>query len=116
MDPTQLCIELIAGALDGVVVTSQMPAERPDGAYVQVSRTGGPESDFLDEPIMTLVCWDASDYGASSLATECVHILSDAAKDHDLLSSSELITMSRDEWGATGQSRYMAQVQLTINK
>lgn len=115
-DPNALCVSVLSERIPGLEVSTEVPGERPDGPFVQVSRTGGTGSDFLDEPIMTLVCWASSDAAAYALGIDCVHALAKQAEDDPYLSAAELITMSRDEWGATGQSRYMVQVRLTINK
>lgn len=115
MDPTALCVDAIAHRLS-IPVSSEIPPERPKGRFVQVSKAGGTESDFIDSPIMALVCWGSSDADASALATDCIHALAEQASDDPLLSHSELITCYRDEWGGTGESRYMVQLRLTINK
>lgn len=115
MDPSALCVDVLANALDRVKVSTEMPPMRPDGAYVQVSRTGGEDGMFVDRPIMTLMCWAKSDVEASALAASCVHALAAVAADHPYLSAAESISIGRDEWTATGQSRYMAQIRLTIN-
>ena len=49
------------------------------------------------------------------MALSAWHALTDAAQTHDLLSSADLQTMSRDEWTATGQARYLVEIDLTIN-
>lgn len=116
IDETQLCIDILKSALTDVEVSSELPFEHPCGSYVQVSRTGGDESEELATPIMTFICWGKSDVQAKALAADCVHAMADQAKIDPLLSDSRLITMSRDEWTATGQSRYMVQLKLTINK
>lgn len=116
IDETQLCIDVLNQALSDVEVSSELPPEHPRGSYVQVSRTGGDENEWLTMPIMTLICWGKSDVQAKALATDCVHAMAEQAKIDPLLSDSRLITMGRDEWTATGQSRYMVQLKLTINK
>lgn len=115
MDPNSLCVSILSKALRGVEVSTEVPHARPRGPFVQVSRTGGDRLDFIDRPIMTLICWASSDSSAYALGIDCVHELERQAAVDPFLSSAELISMSRDEWGANGQSRYMVQVRLTIN-
>ena len=116
MDATALAVDVLSAAMpDGVRVSSEIPPERPD-RMVMVSRLGGSETEFLDLPRMQLVCWGRTDAEASSIATTAVHALADAAKTHELLSDSTLDVLSRDEWAGDGTARYVATVNLTINK
>lgn len=116
MDPTEICIAALKKRLpEGVRVSSEMPAERPDRIVV-VSRVGGTATQFLDKPRMELLCWDASDQDASALAQEAIWAIADEAQVHPLLSSSTLETLARDTWTQTGAARYRAVLNLTINK
>lgn len=115
-DPVEICREVLLGALGGAVeVSTDLPMEHPRGPYVQLSRTGGEDSPFLLSPIVTLLVWGESDLEACRLATSCAHALSEAAKSHPRLSAAEATQVSRDEWAASGQSRYMVQLRLAVN-
>ena len=115
MDPTQLVIEILAPALTGVKVSTEMPADRPESDYVGVSRNGGYDDPFLLQPRVDLLCWSDSDKHAYDLAMSCIDVLWDAAEDHPYLSAAQLDTLSRDEWSKTGHARYRATVSLVIN-
>lgn len=70
---------------------------------------------LLRRPTVALTVWGRTDADAHGLAVSAVHALAEAAQTHDLLSSADLQTMSRDEWTSTGQARYLVEVDLTIN-
>lgn len=114
MDATELNVAVLSEALD-VPVSTQIPKDRST-SMVCVQRSAGSEDDFFDYPEITLICWGATDAEASGLAISAAHALSEAAQTHDLLSSSELETMSRDEWATTGASRYRVVLSQVINK
>lgn len=61
MDPNALTVALLKAALTNVVVTTEMPTDRPQGNYVGVYRNGGYEDPFLMQPRYDLVCWSDSD-------------------------------------------------------
>lgn len=115
MDPNELTVQLLRDALDGVKVSTEMPADRPSADYVGVYRNGGYEDPFLLQPRYDLVCWSDSDKHAYSLAMSAVEALWAAAAEHPYLSACQLETLSRDEWSKTGQARYVATVSLVIN-
>lgn len=115
MDPNALVVSLLDDALDGAVVTTEVPTDRPGTAYVCVYRNGGYEDPFLMQPRYDLVCWNDSDKHAYDLAMSCVSALWDAAQTHPYLSACQLETLARDEWSKTGQARYVATVTLVIN-
>lgn len=113
MDDISLVVEILSEALS-VPVSTEIPAERPT-RLVCVSLTSDQSTEYLHLPTVTLMCWGTSDLEAHGLALSAVHALTDAAKTHDLLSSADLQTMSRDEWTRNGQARYLAEIDLTIN-
>lgn len=115
MDPNALMVDLLADALDGVKVSTEMPTNRPQTSYVGVYRNGGYEGPFLLQPRYDLVCWSDSDKNAYSLAMSAVEALWAAAETHPYLSACQLETLSRDGWSKTGQARYVATVSLLIN-
>lgn len=120
MDATSMNVAVLkaAGITVGgitVPVTTKVPADRPD-LMICVSREGGYMDEFFDHPTMTLLCWGRTDAEASGLALSAAHALSDAALDHPLLSSSEMESMSRDEWTPNGAARYRVMIQQTINR
>lgn len=115
-DAVQIVVDILNESLTNAAVCTEIPPEPPKKATVMVSQTGGEIGEFIDRPIMTLLCWGGSDKEAYSFSTTVFHSLAEVADIHPLLSAVELVTMSRDEWSATGQSRYMLEVRLTINK
>lgn len=115
MDPNELTVQLLSDALSGVKVSTEVPRDRPNTAYVGVYRNGGFEDPFLLQPRYDLVCWSDSDKHAYDLAMSCVNALWAAAQDHPYLSAAQLETLSRDEWSQTGHARYVATVSLVIN-
>lgn len=114
-DATAITLEVLRDSMPEVEFVTELPPEVPTAPTVMVTQTGGTESDFLLEPIITLTCWGKDDPAANALSTDCMHAMSVAAESHPLLSASSLVNKSRDSWTATGQSRYMVQLQLTIN-
>lgn len=115
-DANAIVRDVLASGLSGVPVSTELPPGRPRGPYAMVSRTGGADGEHLDRPIMAIMCWAGSDAAAYSLAMGCRDALVVAAEEHPLLSAAETISLSRDEWAATGAARYMLEMQLTINK
>ena len=116
-NPVTICVEAIEKHMEGVTASSEMPQTRDTSMpYVQVSRTGGGDTEFLDTPIMTLFCWSDTDSKAYMLAENVKNVIADEALDHPYLSASSLISLARDEWAGDGRARYMLQLQLTINK
>ena len=113
LDSTAIVVAILSEALD-VPVSTDIPENRPD-RYVMVDLAGDQSTPFVLRPIHSLTCWGATDRDAKSIAMSAVHALSDAALDHPYLSHVSLETMSRDEWAKNGHSRYVAEVQLTIN-
>ena len=116
-NPVAICIDAIATRVPNVTASSEMPPSRDIALpYVQISRTGGAGTDYLDTPIMTLFCWADTDERAYMLAENVKNAVADEAMEHPYLSASSLVSMSRDEWAGDGRARYMLQLQLTINK
>lgn len=113
MDPIKLVKDIITEVLD-VPVSTEIPPDRPDRLVV-VSLDGNQSTPFVLRPRIGLTCWGSSDMDAMGIATSAVDALWDAALDHPYLSACELETMSRQEWGRNGRSRYLAEVNLTIN-
>lgn len=114
MDAVAINVECLAAAL-AVPVRTEIPKDRPQ-RMVCVSRSGGTSDDCFDYPEITLLCWGISDADASGLAISATHALAEAAELHPLLSSSEVDTISRDEWAATGASRYRVVLFQVINR
>lgn len=113
MDDIAIVVGILTDALS-VPVSTEVPAERPQ-RMVCVSLIADQSDEFIHRPTVALMVWGRSDVDARGLATSAVHALTDAAKTHDLLSSADLQTMSRDEWLRNGQARYLAEIDLTIN-
>lgn len=51
----------------GVPCYGQVPETRPD-SFVDVARTGGGTSDFIDRPVVAFRCWAQTPYQAEALA------------------------------------------------
>lgn len=115
VDPISIVLEILRGGLANVEIGTEMPPDVPTAPTVMVAQTGGLVTEYLIQPVLTLTCWGEDDPSAYALAIDCVHALSEASEDHPLLSNSEMVSMSRDSWSQTGQSRYMLQTRLTIN-
>lgn len=113
MDPTALVVGILAEAMD-VLVSTEVPRERPD-RLVTVDLAGDHSTEFLMQPRYQILCWGRSDQDAHEMARACLDALWAAAEDHPYLSACQLETMSRDEWAATGQGRYLLLVDLFIN-
>ena len=118
-DPIEMVVGILSDALDATVST-EMPGTAKSPAslpcrYVMVALAGDMSTELLLMPRMALTCWGTSDRDAHSLAVSAWQALAEAATEHPLLSSCQLETMSRDEWGNTGASRYFMELDLTIN-
>lgn len=113
MDPIELVVDLLKDGVNAPVFT-EMPTDRPT-ACVQVSQGGDRSTELLLQPRINLLVWGESDVAARTLAVACVDCLRDAALDHELLSSAQLESMSRDEWTRTGHARYFVELDLVIN-
>ena len=117
LDTTKLVLDILSDALD-VHVTTKMPKDvaHPDPQrMVLVDLEGDQSTPFLLLPRYGLTCWGLTDRDAHGIAVAAVCALQDAALDHPYLSACDLESMSRDEWSRSGQSRYLATVDLTIN-
>lgn len=113
MDPTELVLSILDG-VTGAPVTTEVPSDRP-GRMVTVALEQDRSTPYLLRPTYDIMCWGDSDRDAASMARACVDALWEAALDHPYLSACSLQTLSRDSWGRTGQARYVAVVDLTIN-
>ena len=116
MDDIKLVVGALKGAtsLQGVPISTEIPPTRPK-RYIAVALIGDISDTLIHRPRVMLTVWGESDADAHGLAVTAFHALADAAQDHDLLSYVALESMSRDEWTATGQARYIVQLDLTIN-
>lgn len=113
MDTTPIVVGILSDALS-VPVSTEMPPDRPS-QYVLVDLAGDQSTPFVLRPRYALTCWGTSDMDAKGIALSAVQALQEAAEDHDLFSSAQLETMSREEWSRDGQSRYVAMVDIVIN-
>lgn len=113
IDPNELVIGILSDAL-AVPVTTEMPTDRNPRCVV-VAQDGDESDEFVLRPRMNLMCWGDNDPDARMIAVACIDVLREASLDHPYLSSADLETLSRDLWTKTGQSRYLAAVELTIN-
>ena len=114
MDDIALVVGVLQDAFSTVPVSTEVPAERPT-RFITVSLTGDSSDELIRRPTVSLVVWGTTDADAHGLAVSAFHALVDAAKTHELLSSAQLQTMTRDEWTNTGQARYLVEIDLTIN-
>jgi hypothetical protein len=111
------CIGLVRDILTdelAVPVATDMPKDRPT-RMVMVDLEGDASDEFILRPRVAITCWGRTDRDAHGLAVSAVQALQDASLDHDYLSAAQLETLSREEWSRTGQSRYLAIVELVIN-
>ncbi len=113
MDTTATIVGILSDALE-VPVGTDIPMQRPSRA-VMVAQDGDQSDMFLMRPIYTLTCWGASDVDARGIAISAMHALSEAAETHPYLSAVLMESLARDEWGASGQSRYALSVQTIFN-
>lgn len=114
-DPTRLCISILKRAFPDIPITSEIPFERPPAPLIQISRTGGEDTDFVSKPVMQMLCWGGSDPGSQALCMDAVSALRAAAEEDKVLSSVVCQSVSRDEWTVEGEARYRAQLNLVIN-
>lgn len=120
VDPIQLTVEVVAEALQTVPVSTEMPfsASHPSAQperYVVVTLEGMQDDGFLAVANVSLTVWGLSDRDAFGMATAAVDALREESLTHPYLSAAQLETLTRDEWTSTGQARYFARMQLTIN-
>ena len=113
INPITLVVEILKAALD-VPVSTEIPADRAT-RLVTVALDGDESDEFVLRPRVTLTCWGLTDKDAQQIAVSCVDALREESLDHPYLSSADLETMSRDLWTKTGQSRYLVEMNLTIN-
>ena len=114
VDDIALVVDILKDAFPTVEVSTEIPPNRPT-RYINVALSADQSDMFLRRPTVALTVWGRTDADAHGLALSAFHVLADAAQTHDLLSSADLQTMSRDEWTNTGQARYLVEVDLTIN-
>lgn len=120
VDPIQLTVGVVAGALQGVPVSTEMPfgadhTSRQPERFVVVTLEGLQDDGFLALANVSLTVWGVTDRDAFGMATAAADALREEAITHPYLSAAQLETLTRDEWTATGQARYFARMQLTIN-
>ena len=113
MDAIELVVGILKDALN-VPVSTEIPQERHQ-RFVMVALDGDQSTPFLLMPRIALTCWGETDRDAHGIALSAFEALRDASLDHPYLSAADLETMSREEWSRTGQSRYLALINLTIN-
>ncbi len=120
MDTTDLIVSVLAEALDGIPVstelpfTANMPQGRPQRA-VTVALEADQSTEFLLQPTYSLTCWGNTDREAKGIALDCISALQAASETHEYLSACRLQSLARDGWGASAPPRYLAMVELTIN-
>lgn len=113
-DATLIVVGILSEALD-IQVSTDMPPKDRTSRYVLVDLSGDQSDEFILRPRYALTCWGRSDKDAHGIALAALDALQRASEEHPYLSSCELETMSRDEWSRNGQSRYLVEVNLTIN-
>ena len=113
IDPIALVVGILKAALD-VPVSTEIPTDRAT-RLVTVALDGDESDEFVLRPRVILTCWGATDKDAQRIAVTAIDILREESLDHPYLSSADLETMSRDLWTKTGQSRYLVEMNLTIN-
>lgn len=114
MDPIAMALPILREAFGAVPVSTEIPPDRP-GRLVVATLVGGQSDGFVMDALVGMTCWGRDDRDALTMATRAADALRDAAEDHPYIFSADLESVSRDEWTATGQARYYAQVRLTIN-
>lgn len=119
MDTTDLVVGILAEALDGIPVSTELPytANMPQGnpqRYVTVTLEGDQSTEFLLQPTYALTCWGRTDREAKGIALDAIEALRSASETHPYLSACTLQSLSRDGWGQTAP-RYLAMVELIIN-
>ena len=113
-DDVSLVVGILQDAFPTVPVSTEIPPNRPS-RFINVALSADQSDMFVRRPTVSLTVWGRSDEDAHGLALSAFHAIAEAAQTHDLLSSADLQTMSRDEWTSTGQARYLVEVDLTIN-
>lgn len=113
MDGVELAVSILKDSL-GVPVGTEVPRDRPK-RFVLVDLDGDESSPFVLRPRIALTCWGATDKDARGIALSALDTLQEASEDHPYLSDASLETMSREEWSRSGQGRYLALINLTIN-
>lgn len=113
-DEVSLVVGILQDAFPTVPVSTEIPPNRPS-RFINVALSADQSDMFVRRPTVSLTVWGRSDEDAHGLALSAFHAIAEAAQTHDLLSSADLQTMSRDEWTSTGQARYLVEVDLTIN-
>lgn len=117
IDSITLAVGILNGALDvpvGTEIPANVTADVPR-ELVTVALDGDLSDEFLQRPRLTLTCWGKTDKEAHALAVACVDALREESLDNPYLANVDLETMSRDLWSRTGQSRYLAVVELVID-
>lgn len=56
-DPIAITLEILREGLPDVDIGTEMPPEVPTAPTVMVTQTGGVITDYLMEPVLTLMCW-----------------------------------------------------------
>lgn len=120
VDPIQLTVEVVAEALQTVPVSTEIPSTAAHPAaqperFVVVTLEGMQDDGFLAVANVSLTVWGLSDRDAFGMATAAADALREESLTHPYLSAAQLETLTRDEWTSTGQARYFARMQLTIN-
>lgn len=113
MDGVELTVTILKESL-GVPVGTEVPRNRPQ-RFIMVDLDGDESSPLLLRPRIALTCWGATDKDARGIALSALDALQEASEDHPYLSDASLETMSREEWSRSGQGRYLALINLTIN-
>ena len=113
MDTTATVVGILTDALT-VPVGTDIPMQRPT-RQVMVMQESDQSDMFLMRPTYAVTCWGTSDMDARGLALSALHALADAAETHPYLSAAVMENLVRDEWGATGQARYVLTVQTIFN-
>lgn len=115
MDPLLIALPVLEEAFGDVPVTTEVPSSRPERLVV-ASLAGGSTDGFVVTPLIGVTCWGRDDHDAQTMARYASEALAEAAESHPYLFDAQLASLSRDEWTATGQARYYAEIYLTINE
>ena len=97
-----------------VPVHSRVPSSRP-ASFVRAWRTGGGAVNrVIDQPLITVQAWAASDYEASELAGECRDLLLNEATGMPLVRQVEIVSGPYlDPDPDSQQPRYSVNARLT---
>lgn len=82
--------------------------------YIEVARTGGPKSRFLDEPVFVIDCHSTSSAKAYALAENVVSWLLNFADSDQMVSDVSVSSLFRNTWTA-GSPCYSVTCSMTIN-